>query len=118
MKESTKIVGFFKIKESRYNELKETGELTPGFYLVMKDDENDGEEEDESENELAFTGSHGKTIKINELIDIKFSMDEFGKRAAELGKSLQQLQDALKLASVREAPSFAPLYQFAQKDEE
>lgn len=118
MKESTKIVGFFKIKESRYNELKETGELTPGFYLVMKDDENDGEEEDESENELAFTGSHGKSIKINELIDIKFSMEEFGKRAEELGKSLQQLQDAFKLASVREAPSFAPLYQFAQKDEE
>ena len=55
---------------------------------------------------------------INGIVDIQFSMSEFGKRAAELGKSLQQLQDAFKLASVREAPSFAPLYQFAQKDEE
>ena len=56
-----------------------------------------------------------KETNPNELIDIKFSMDEFGKRAAELGKSLQQLQDAFKLGSMREVPSFAPFISVCSK---
>ena len=40
------VVRFIKIKESRYNELKENGELIDGFYLIEKDDQ-EGKKEDE-----------------------------------------------------------------------
>lgn len=42
-------VRFIKIKESEYKKLKENGELMGGFYLVEKDDQEGGEEDELAE---------------------------------------------------------------------
>lgn len=60
-------------------------------------------------------GSNSTSVNTDDLVDIKFSMSEMGKRVADMEESLRQLQMALKPPSERVIPSFAPLSQFAQK---
>lgn len=70
------------------------------------------------ENYITLTGTNGASIHANDLINIQFSMSEMGKRVAEMEESLRRVQMALEAHDKREEPSFAPLYQFAQKVEE
>ena len=61
-------------------------------------------------------GSNCASVNTDNLVDIKFSMSEMGKRVMDMEESLRQLQMALEPPSERVIPSFAPLSQFAQKD--
>lgn len=69
-------------------------------------------------NDIVFTGSNGTSVNVDDLISIKASMSNFGKRIAEAEEAIMRLQAALECPSERVAPSFAALSQFAQKDGE
>ena len=69
-------------------------------------------------NDIIFTGTNGASIHVDDLVNIQFSMSEMGKRVAEMEESLRRVQMALETHAKREEPSFAPLYQFPQKDAE
>ena len=66
----------------------------------------------------AFDRYYADKATIDGIVDIQFSMGEFGKRAAEIGESLSRLSMVLKASCKRDEPSFAALSQFVQKDGE
>lgn len=70
----------------------------------------------DSINYSGVTGSNGASVNVDDLVNIKASMSNFGKRIAEAEEAIMRLQAALKCPSERVAPSFAALSQFAQKD--